>query len=192
MEKLFENILDEDEKVVKVLKPNKAKYFFGVMFGTCAMVLFFLALSLLAMFVPEEGFTAPPAIYCLIPISVGIVVIALAVLFTYLSYTKRHYAYTNKRIIIRCGIIGTDYKSLDMDMIGAINVNVSIFDKLLRKNTGTVAFGSLASPMTNNGSMFSFYSITDPYSFYKEIKLVINNMKKQEKPKQRKVKNIEE
>lgn len=181
MEKIFDNILDDDEHIVKALKPNKLKFYFGGIFGIALIGMFFLAIALLTMFVPDEGISPLKPIYCLIPISVFILCIIISIIFISLAYNKRYYAYTNKRVIIRCGIIGVDYKSLDMDMIGAIDVNVSLVDKVLNKNTGTITFGSLASPITANGAVFSFSSIVSPYDFYKEIKLVINE-KKTQKP----------
>ena len=95
-----------------------------------------------------------------------------------LSYKHTYYAYTNKRIIIRKGIIGVDFKSLDIKMIGASDVHVSIFDKLLKKNTGTLCFGSTASPLMNNGTnvnSFTFANIEKPYDLYKEIKSYISD-----------------
>jgi hypothetical protein len=96
-------------------------------------------------------------------------------------YYKLFYAYTNKRVIIRTGIFGVDYKSLDMAMIGAVNVYVSLLDKILQKNTGTLTFGSMASPMMTAsgqaGSMFRFANIEMPYDLYREIKNAIDEYK---------------
>ncbi len=177
MENLFENILDQDEKIIKVFKPNKFKYFFTSVFASILGFLFFSGMGLAAMLVPDEnGDTASLAAFIVIVVICALLV-AFCILVTALSYSKRYYAYSNKRIIIRCGVVGIDYKSLDMDMIGAINVNVSLFDKMLRKNTGTISFGSVASPMSANGAYFSFYSVVSPYELYKEIKLIINEKK---------------
>ena len=33
-------------------------------------------------------------------------------------------------MIIRNGVIGVDYKSLDIDMIGAVDVSVNVIDKI--------------------------------------------------------------
>ena len=61
-------------------------------------------------------------------------------------------------------------------MLGAMTVNVSWADKLLRKNTGMISFGSMASPMVNSvGTAFTFSYLNNPYETYKEIKKLIND-----------------
>jgi len=70
-----------------------------------------------------------------------------------------------------------DFKSLDRKMIGAIDVNVSLLDKLLRKNTGTLKYGSMSSPINNQTSTYVFAHISNPYENYKKIKECIDDCK---------------
>lgn len=178
MENLFDNILDSDEKIIKVLKPNKFKFFWSSVLGAIIFTLFFVGFGIMTVTIPDElGEVAPIGVLIVI-VALVVVLDFLLIFCTYLSYKKRFYAYSNKRVIIRCGVIGVDYKSLDIDMIGAIDVGVGLLDKLFRKNTGTISFGSVASPMTaGGGAAFSFYSVQNPYELYKEIKTVINETK---------------
>ena len=191
MENLFDNILDSDEKIIKVLKPNKFKFFWSSVLGAILFTIFFVGFGIMTITIPDEfGEVAPLGVFFTI-LAVVVVLDFLLIFCTYLSYKKRFYAYSNKRVIIRCGVIGVDYKSLDIDMIGAIDVGVGLLDKLFRKNTGTISFGSVARPMTaGGGAAFSFYSVQNPYELYKEIKTVINETKEKaakkskSKPKQ--------
>ena len=100
-------------------------------------------------------------------------------MFTAIYYKNLYYAYSNKRIIIRSGIFGVDYRSLDMGMIGAVNVYVSLYDKIIHKNTGSISFGSTASPMVSakGGSSYNFSHIVMPYETCKEIKYYIDEFK---------------
>ena len=69
-----------------------------------------------------------------------------------------------------------------MSMIGAVDVYVSVIDKILRKNTGSVTYGSMASPMNGNtGSLYRFSHIETPYETCKEIKTAINLFKESKK-----------
>ena len=95
-----------------------------------------------------------------------------------LGYKKTFYAYTNKRVIMRTGVIGVDYKSLDIKMIGAIDVYVSFFDKLVHKDTGSLRSGSMSSPINGQASAFIFSHIEKPYENYKKIKEFIEEQKK--------------
>lgn len=180
MEKLFSHILDDDEKIIKVFKPNKIKLFVSSIFMNFIWSFWFLAFGIFMVLFPEEGVTIDK-IYILVPIGIYLVLFALIILFTALHYKNIYYAYSNKRIIIRSGIFGIDYKSLDMSMIGVVDVYVSLFDKIIKKNTGSVTFGSAASPVIDSkgGSAYRFNHIVMPYETCKEIKTYIDAYKKE-------------
>ena len=141
-------------------------------------MLWILLFGIVSVLVPEEGMEIDK-IYVLIPIGIFILIFACIMIFTALHYKNVYYAYSNKRIIIRSGIFGVDYKSLDMSMIGAVDVYVSLLDKLLKKNTGSLSFGSAASPLgSSHSSPYRFNNITLPYEICKEIKSFIDAYKK--------------
>ena len=172
MENLFDVILDKDEQILKLYKPHKLGTWFG---GILSII--FMSIVLV-----------PFAVFCFldtVSIATGVTILAfllvwalIIIICNALWLNKTVYAVTNKRIIIRTGYIGVDYKSLDYTMLGALTVNVSLIDKLIRKNTGSIAFGSMASPMTNaTQAKFNFAYITNPYETYKEIKNIIDEHK---------------
>ena len=168
MNNLFDQILDKNEQIIKVLKPNKFKYTItSVLWGLICSVFF-----VLPFFGPD---LTTGMVIALILITA--IYLLIWTLFAVLRYKKTFYGYTNKRIVIRTGIIGVDFKSLDMKMIGAIDVYVSFLDKILRKNTGTIRFGSMSSPINNQNSTYMLNNIESPYDLYKEIKEVIDDCK---------------
>lgn len=182
----FEPILDKDEKVLKTFKPSKAKMYWSAIFSAFFVSLIFLIcimFMIASAFGEQNGdvvvLTSQSILYgFLIGFCGGLVlVMVLTLIFVSLSYKNTFYAYTNKRVIVRRGIIGVDYKSLDMNMIGIVTVNVSILDKILMKNTGSIQFGSMANPIGGNHLMFGFLHINDPYSVYKEVKNIIDEKK---------------
>ena len=180
MEKLFENILDKDEKIEKVFKPQKTKYFLSSMLRWSLVILSFALMGVLMIVFPDEGMNVE-LIYLLIPIGFFVFGMLIVLLFASIYYKNLYYAYTNKRIIIRSGIFGVDFKSLDMSMIGAVNVYVSLIDKIVCKNTGSITFGSMASPIggQNAGIGYSFCHIAAPYESCREMKSFIDEYKKQ-------------
>ena len=180
MEKLFEKILDDDEKIIKVFKPNKAKYFISTLLVWGLLFAIFAIMGIFMVLFPEEGVEVKK-IYLLIPIGLWVGGILVIFLFAWLHYKNLYYAYSNKRVIIRSGIFGVDFKSLDMSMVGAVNVYVSLIDKILRKDTGSIMFGSTASPISygqNASSGYRFNHIKAPYETCKEIKSSIDSNKK--------------
>lgn len=169
MKEVFNQILDKNEEVIEVFKPNKIKYF--------VKNILLAVLCVVIMVFPFCLGEAPGTINIWAPITISVIFVLIWIIFIVLNYLKTFYAYTNKRIVIRTGIIGVDFKSLDMKMIGAIDVNVSILDKLLRKNTGTLRYGSMSSPINNQASTYVFAHISNPYENYKKIKECIDECK---------------
>ena len=182
MEELFSKVLDDDEKIVKVFKPNKCKMFLSVILLNALWLAFFAIMGVFAVLFPEEGVPVEP-IYVLIPIGIYVGVLLVITLLTAVYYNNLYYAYSNKRIIIRSGIFGIDFRSLAISMIGIVDVYVSLLDKLVRKDTGSVTFGSAASPVIDSkgGSSYRFNHIVMPYETCKEIKSYIAECKKSSK-----------
>ncbi len=201
MEDVFSPILDNDEKVLKVIKPNKFAFYFKnilLWFLWGVFILGFTCLGVImglteegedgASLIPESELKSDIIICVCIFGAILVVMLLLVWLFLYLYYKNVHYAYTNKRILIRKGVFGVDYQSLDIKMIGASTVNVSLLDKIIRKNTGRINFGSMASPIggTNSANTFILANVVDPYGLYKEMKNHISyvsdkSLKKEEK-----------
>ena len=182
MNELFEMILEKDEEIVKIVKPVKAKLLTSGFMWVLAISVFTYVCGVWVLFIPE----VLPAGYLWIGVitTVGCIILPLLVSVPFfLVYNKNLYcAYTNKRIIIRTGVFGIDYKGLDLKAIDAANVYVSFFDKLVKKNTGSLKFGSKASPIINYGNGFSggyrFNHVEKPYELCKEIKERIDTAKK--------------
>ncbi|HUK08092.1 MAG TPA: PH domain-containing protein [Stellaceae bacterium] len=78
------------------------------------------------------------------------------------------YAYTNRRLMMRGGVFGTSFKSIDYDRIQELDVVVGIIDRLF--NVGTVR--AFCGATTQKGARIydRFVSIPDPYEVYKGIK----------------------
>lgn len=103
----------------------------------------------------------------------------------YLYYNVTYYAITNRRVIFQTGIIGRDFKILEMTDISNAQVNVDVVDKLLGKNTGSISVfvpgdmmyiqskrGSHAIPRPN---MLSH--VENPYEVFKYFKKVSFDVK---------------
>ena len=173
MEEMFKDVLEKDEQIIKVYKPNKCKtawwWFFMQLMAWIWLPLISLAAIDTAHFWMVFG------------ISMGITAFAVLItsLLGILWYKNRFFAYTNKRVLIRGGIIGIDYKSLEFKSLTATVVVVSLLDKLVRKNTGSIKFGSAASPMlsmwSGHSNQFMFQHVQKPYDILREIKEYIND-----------------
>ena len=175
--RLFNDVLETDEKIVKGFKPNKLKLFFSRLLLVGVPCLFILMLGLFAFFIPDPETPYSTSLAVMIVSScLSAIIFCLSIFFTCLYYKNTYYVYTNKRVIIRTGVFGVDFKSLDLKNVGAFDVYVSLLDKILRKNTGTVKFGSNSSPINSANGSYQFAHIEKPYEVYKDIKEHINKI----------------
>ena len=185
---LFAPILQEDEEIIKVIKPNKTRYIFlsGLAYTLLALIPILIMAAPFGMAFEafrEEG--APIPLVIELSVIGGLILLALIVTWLGLnmSYKKTFYAYTNKRILIRRGFIGVDYATLDFEMIGGLMVNVNFLDRLMKgsDNPGTITFGSSASPVlyTRNGrtAAYAFRNIDHPYEVYRDLKHMVDEYK---------------
>ena len=125
---LFDNVLDKNEQILRVIKPNKLKLFV-YWFLSAFWINVWIAIVGILPFCFEE---AIPWEYFLIPVGVIVLVFICTGIFAAIYYKNNYFAYTNSRILIRSGIIGIDFKSLDMRYVGALNVKVGFVDKVLK------------------------------------------------------------
>ena len=182
MQEKFEVVLEEKEQILLSFLPNRKKVWVGNLFVTILISLFVCGMALLAMFVPEEGVEPCEPIYALIPLGVFLLSLFLCIICTKLYLKNTCFVVTNERAIVRTGIFGVDFKSLDILTIGVTDVYVSIIDKILGGKTGSIRFGSMASPINGGNSVpFAFSNIVEPYKNYKLIKEQIEIAKKSNK-----------
>ena len=180
---LFEPVLEKGERVVAIHRPSKAKFwtFTWVTFFFSVIWMFIVPVVLLwdadGYFVGvTNSFWISFAITGGVTLLTGIITWICGALWMRNTY----FSYSDRRILIRTGIIGIDYKSLEFKSLNATVVRVSILDKIVRRNTGTIKFGSPSSPVLSFGAghsnQYMFSHIQKPYETLKIIKEHIHDV----------------
>lgn len=92
-----------------------------------------------------------------------------------LVYKNTKYAYTNKRLMMRSGFFGIDFKSIDYDKISDIEVNVNPVENLF--GAGTIR--AFSGRVNNKGGQIydKFIAIQNPYEVFKNIKEISVDVK---------------
>ena len=182
MKKMFTDVLEKNEEIVAVYKPNKKKFWWSWMLLTFTTVFWVWVFPFtVGIFDQNEFIGFGDRFWITLYATAGFFVLymLIAAWLGSLWLKNRFYAYTNKRILIRAGIIGVDYKSLEFKSLTATVVKVSMLDKMVRRNTGTIRFGSPASPLTSFNSMqlnqYAYLHIEKPYEVMREIKEYIDS-----------------
>jgi hypothetical protein len=95
-----------------------------------------------------------------------------------LSYSNTAYAYSDKRVMMRTGFIGTDFKIIDYDKISDVEVSVNVVERMY--NVGTIRFfsGRTKTDENNTTKLYDcWHSIENPYEVFKLVKQVSIDIK---------------
>lgn len=92
-----------------------------------------------------------------------------------LVYGNTCYAFTNKRILLRTGFWGIDFKSIDFDRIQETDVTVNPVENLL--GVGTIKMFSGGVTAKGAPTFSYFIGIENPYEVYKQLKTVTVDVK---------------
>ena len=84
------------------------------------------------------------------------------------QYKNLEYAFTNKRIIIKSGIIGIDIKSLYYSEIDSFNLKVGLIDKILK--VGDIYISSKSGAQV-------LYDIENPYILTQKLQQIVVDIK---------------
>lgn len=100
----------------------------------------------------------------------------------FLSNYVKSYALTDKRVIIKSGLIGTDFNSIYFTEIKSANVNVGLIGKIFSVGTinidtgkvGTVASGGGENRQTRTQTSYDKLLFVDtPYEVYKLLQIAL-------------------
>lgn len=172
----FDSVKDNNEQILWTEKPKFVPYILsglGVGLFTIAFGIIWVVTSL--------NFTAGQKetngwfwLLGFLPLAQGL----YAFLNKLLSYSNTCYGYSNKRVMMRTGFIGTDFKIIDYDKISDVEVTVNIIERAY--NVGTIKFFS-GRTETNDGNTTKLYdrcvSIENPYEVFKKVKEVMVDIK---------------
>jgi len=135
----FESIKDDKEEILWTGKPKFIPFIFTGVLGGIFTIGFAIIWLLTAGNFGSNGNNNTPNyfwLFGLIPLVAG--------LYTFLkkvfSFSNTAYSYSDKRVMMRSGFIGTAFKTIDYDKISDIEVTVSIVEKMY--NVGTIRFFS--------------------------------------------------
>ncbi len=175
----IKGLLEKGEEIERIEKPEKLRFFiiqaliillFSITISTCAMI----------EIVYYYGFEVIWA-----PLAVSAFCILVYMLFAMLYYRNIFYCITNKRLIIRSGIVGADYKAVEFKEVSKVEVKRIWFDKWFKRTTGTIILGSLEDTDIEQhfdevGALFRLSGITNA----KEIESLLNEKIESNKPQE--------
>jgi len=183
MQQEIQTILEDNEKVIKEQKQDlKSAMAFGILLMLIIAIFAYIFQSILLN--PESTCLingqpssheecAKGTIY--IVFFIYLFALVIPTLF-YLNYKVTTYIVTNKRLIVKSGLIGADIRSIYYDQIKSIFVNVGLIGKIF--STGTIMIDTGRISQDNAKTVYDrFSNIKTPYKTYKTIQDFLSNRK---------------
>lgn len=170
----FDAVKDDDEEILWTGTPNNIAFLLtgvpflllGLVWGSIDYFAFIRNIHN-----APAGFTIPFFALHLFPFWGSI----LNIIRLYLVHDNTRYALSNKRLMMRSGFWGTDFKVIDYDKISDIDVNVNPIENMLGVGTLRAYSGRTSS---RGGRIYDrFIGIRDPYGILKKIKEISVNVK---------------
>lgn len=87
------------------------------------------------------------------------------------SFSNTVYTYSNKRVMMSSGFIGTNFKTIDYDKISDIEVTVNVIERMY--NVGSIRFfsGRTQAYEGNTTKLYDcWFAIENPYEIFKLVK----------------------
>jgi hypothetical protein len=173
----FDSIKDRDEEILWIGKPKFIPYIFsglGNGLFTLAFGIGWVLINLTVMPADESGSFKYFWVFGLVPLAQGLYVF----LNRLASFSNTAYGYSNKRVMMRTGFIGTDFKTIDYDKISDIEVTVNVIERIY--NVGSVRFfsGRTQTDENNTTKLYDvWFAIEKPYEVFKLVKQTMVDIK---------------
>jgi uncharacterized membrane protein YdbT with pleckstrin-like domain len=165
----FESVRDDDENILWLGKPSFIPFLstgipfliIGLLWGAFD---YFAFIRHMKKNMPD--FFIPFFALHLFPLWGSVLNMARLVL----VYNNTSYSITNKRLMMRSGFFGIDFKAVDYDKIEDIQVTVNPLENLFGVGTIRAFSGSVSN---RGGRIYDrFIAIANPYEVFKKIKEV--------------------
>ncbi len=172
----FDSVKDDDEEILWTDKPKFIPYSITGLGAGVGVLLFVGSYYFITKNIKNaDGTTGGFSVWFA---AIPVILFLWGFIKKLFAYSNTSYAYTNKRVMMRTGFIGTDFKSIDYDKISDIVVTVNFVERIF--NVGTIKFFS-GRTQTDEGTTTKLYdyweSIPNPYQVFKQVKKVSVDIK---------------
>lgn len=136
----IDDVVNSDEKVLWRGKPNAKSYVLAAMVKMLPMALIWIAFDGTFIFFITMGMTQGQIPLGILGFVIPFFLLHLTPVWIWIANTVKavrevknlEYAVTDKRIIIRSGIIGIDFKFVNYTEIDSVNIKVGLIDKIFK------------------------------------------------------------
>jgi membrane protein YdbS with pleckstrin-like domain len=171
----FDSVKDDDEEILWTDRPKFIPYAITGLAAGFGIVLFVGMSFLMTKNFEQAGINNGFSIWF---VAIPVIIFLFTLLKKLFSFGNTSYGLTNKRVMMRTGFIGTDFKSIDYDKISDIEVTVNFIERAF--NVGTIKFFS-GRTQTDEGITSKLYdqweAIPNVYEVFKKVNQVSVDIK---------------
>lgn len=173
----FQAIKDDDERFIWLGKPQLNSFIANKLVKGIIGLVLIVAVFAFNHYVTIEDGGSLTFVYAILALI--FVPTAIKYLFNAFSYQNIVYGFSDKRVMMRGGLIGTDFKMIDYDKIIDIEVSLNPVDRLF--DTGTIKIHSGRNEVDDEGNKTKLFDdwlhVEKPYELIKSIKKVMVDVK---------------
>lgn len=172
----FKDIITEDEQILWQGKPNKSSFILGSIFKMMPIAIIwicfdatFITMMIATGFFNSNNIILVVGIIAFFILHLTPVWMWLKNVFTaWIQHKNLEYVFTNKRIIIKSGVIGIDFQNVFYTGIESVNLKVGIIDRMFK--VGDIYIRSDLKSIV-------LYDITNPYVITTKLQEIVNDIK---------------
>jgi membrane protein YdbS with pleckstrin-like domain len=172
----FDTVKNDDENILWVGKPTFLPYLANALELGVGAAIFVVIYYLSTRNIKNDDGTTGNFNYWFA--AVPVVFFLWGFLQKLVSFRNTSYAYSDRRVMMRTGFIGTSFKSIDYDKISDIEVTVNFIERVF--NVGSIRFFS-GRTQIDDGATTKLYdrweAIIKPYDVFKKVKQVSVDIK---------------
>jgi len=153
-------MIEEDERVLWSGRPEFKPFILKSMGVAIVPLLFIVFFSSFFLYF-QIPLVLPALIFMVLWFGILGIMLLKSILYPPLLWRNLYYVITNKRILVRKGVIGIDYDILSLDYVRRAYIDRGLWDKIY--NTGTIVIEAIGVTPVR------FYSIPDPLEAHKRL-----------------------
>lgn len=170
----IKDIINQDEEILWQGKPKKKAYILNAFFKMFPIALIWLLFDgtfIITLGRQSDNIPTPMKIFMVIFFLFHLMPVWIwlsGVITANRQHRNLEYAFTDKRIIIKSGIVGIDFKSIYYSEINSVNLKVGLIDRMLK--VGDIYINS----MSNANVLFD---LENPYFISERLQKIVVDIK---------------
>lgn len=172
----IDDVINDDEKTLWRGKPNPKSYVLSAMIKMLPVALIWLVFDGMFIYFISKGMADDHIPLTLLAIIIPFFLLHLTPVWIWIAHTIKafnevkniEYAVTDRRIIVRTGVVGIDFKFINYTEIDSVNIRVGLIDRMFK-------VGDIYVNASVNSAVL--WDVANPYQIGRALQKVTSDIK---------------